>query len=72
MRHIEMRRGRHTPKRYRHRELMDELNEFFINCKVHLLDLPLNRPKPTSEEMDSLMGRLMEVLEKDQEDPVKW
>ena len=50
---------------YENQQLMEDLNEFFINCKVHLYGIDVDRPKPTCEEMDNLMFRLMEQLEKD-------
>ncbi len=71
---MQFRRGshRHMPRKYDHRELMEELNEFFINAKVHILLLPLDRPKPTVQDMDSLLNRLIEVLEEDHEELIKW
>lgn len=50
---------------YANKELMDELNEFMVCCKVHLFEVPIKKPKPTVEEMDSLMFRLIYELKKD-------
>lgn len=50
---------------YEHKELMDDLNEFLISVKVHLFDIPVSRPNPTSEAIDELQRRLNEVLRRD-------
>lgn len=50
---------------YQHKELMDELNEFMVCAKTHLFNIPVNKPKPTVGEMDSLMFRILAVLRKD-------
>lgn len=60
-----MRHEKFEPMDYVNQQLMDELNEFMICCKVHLFDVPINKPKPTVNEMDSLMNRLMAELKKD-------
>lgn len=57
-------------KKYANQELMDDLNQFFVTIKVHLLpNVPesviQSYPKPTVKEMDEIMLRLMDVLKKD-------
>lgn len=60
-----MRHERFELMDYANNGLMDELNEFMVCCKVHLFGLPIKKPKPTVEEIDSLMFRLMTELKKD-------
>ena len=57
---------------YKNQQLMDELNEFMVCCKVHLFNLPIKKHKPTLEEMDILMHRLMEVLKRDKDSMIKY
>jgi hypothetical protein len=63
------------PKIYKHQQLIDEYNEMMIRIKVHLFELnnlktsdkisPLNFPKPTVQELDELMNKIITVLSKD-------
>ena len=57
---------------YKNQQIMDELNDFMVCCKVYLFHLPINKHKPTVEEMDSLMHRLMEVLKRDKDSMIKY
>ena len=57
---------------YENQQLMDELNDFMVCCKVYLFNLPIKKHKPTVEEMDGLMNRLMEVLKKDKDLMIKY
>jgi hypothetical protein len=50
---------------YANQQLMDEFNELCISIKTHLFDLPVNYLKPTSEEIDNIMLRIMAELKKD-------
>lgn len=52
---------------YHNQELMDELNEMFITIKFHLYtpDNPGSRQKPSYQELDTLMFKLMEILKKE-------
>jgi len=59
------RHERFEPMEYRHELLMDELNEFMMDIKTHLFAIPINRPKPTVQEIDLMMHRLMAALRKD-------
>lgn len=67
-----MRHARFELVRYKNQQLMDELNEFMICCKVYLFGVPISKPKPTVKEMDELMNKLMRVLEESQEPFIKY
>ena len=62
-------------KRIINQGLIDELNELFVNIKIHLFDvdpkLKANRPKPTVEEMDRIHAKVEQVLFHDQESYIK-
>ncbi len=66
------RHERFIPMEYRHEQLMDELNEFMIACKVHLFNLPVKKPKPTVQEMDSLQARINSVLKQDAKPMIRY
>lgn len=57
------------PMEYENQQLMDDLNEFMIIAKVWLFEeaarLRDRRPKPTPQEMDNLMLRILRVLKQD-------
>lgn len=44
---------------------MDDLNELFISIKVHLFNIPVNKGKPTIEEMDDVFNRTIRALKAD-------
>jgi hypothetical protein len=68
-----MSRIQEEPKFYKHQALMDELNDFFIRLKIHLLDLDKSsgaylkatHSKPTKEELDSIHNRIHDILSED-------
>ena len=66
------RRERLTPLVYHNQQLMNDLNEFMMNVKVHLFDLPSKRSKPDLSEIDQLTSRLMQALRKDSEPIIKY
>ena len=63
-------------KRIINQGLIDELNELFVNIKIHLFNLDpkgkANRPKPTIEEMDKIHAKVEQVLFIDQESYIKY
>lgn len=64
-----MRHEPFEPMDYANKELMNELNELFINIKVWLYEdaakLRARRPKPSHEEIDDLHVRVHRALMKD-------
>jgi len=73
-----MSRERIELKKYKHQELMNELNEMSIKLKIWLYhsdneQLTNSRPKPTVQELDDLfLNKIMDVLRKDSEPLVKY
>lgn len=59
--------------RYKHADLMDELNELFIAVKVHLYSIELKRPipKPAVEEIDRIHTRINHILMMDAEPMIR-
>ncbi len=70
------RHERFEPMEYRHEQLMGELNDFMITAKVWLFEeaakLRPPRQKPTVQEMDSLMIRIMAVLKEDAKPMIRY
>lgn len=64
---------------YRHQPLISDFNDLFFRIKLFYLiedteavrKVRSYRKKPTSEEMDSMHNRVMEVLEQETYDPIK-
>jgi hypothetical protein len=76
-----MSRQPNTPMEYKHRELMDELNELMIAVKLHLLadniilgvnDLEKRYPKPSMDEIDAMHQRINQVLQQEATPLVKY
>ena len=79
-----MSRARREPMLYKNKELMNDFNNFCIKVKIWAvqhggtdeqrkqIEGLMNRyPKFTTEEVDDMLGRIMEVLEKDAEPMIK-
>jgi hypothetical protein len=60
-----MRHERFTPMEYRNERLMDDFNEMMIRIKKHLFDIPIQKPKPTIQELDEIFRQIMAELKKD-------
>ena len=63
-------------KRIINQGLIDELNELFVNIKIHLFDLDpklkASRPKPTVREIDRIHAKVDQALFFDQESYIKY
>lgn len=73
-----MRRKREPLQIYKHKKLMDEVNNFFIAIKAHfyiegLPDAMLRcYPKPMVESLDDLTHRIISALGEQSEDMIKY
>jgi len=64
--------SKHIPELriYKHQDLISAINQLHINIKVHLFDIgdenfKYRHPKPTAQEMDYLLSRLISVIQQD-------
>ena len=66
---VDMRKKKLEPRVFKHQALIDEYNDMMIRVKTHLFDLSgIDREKitkPTVEELDYLMFKMMIVLKED-------
>lgn len=63
------------PKRYKHQELMTDLNNMMIRIKSHLygtIELKNRYKLPEIKELDELQHKIVEILEKDSEPFAKF
>lgn len=60
-----MSRQRFEPMEYEHEQLMADLNEFMVDIKTNLFNIPINRAKPTIQEIDQITNRIFTALKKD-------
>ena len=76
-----MRHERFVPMEYANQVLMDDLNEFCIALKIHLhpelfrgklQDLQRRYGKPEIQDIDAMMGRLMQALRKDSKPMIRY
>lgn len=56
---------RHELMEYANKDLLWDLNEFMVDVKTHLYNIPVNRQKPSISEIDSLQARISEILRQD-------
>lgn len=71
-----------TPMDYKHRELMNELNNFMIAVKLwihaggpfesQMEEVKKSYPKPTTEQIDDLHRRINGVLQQDATPFIKY
>ena len=62
---------------YNNEKLMNDYNDMQIRIKAHLFEIgspefKLRNPKPTVEELDSLMKRVFDVLKQDSQPMRKY
>lgn len=53
---------------FKHQEVIDEYNDMMIRIKAHLFDIKIDEgtfSKPTAEELDYLMFKIMIILKED-------
>jgi len=76
-----MRHERFEPREYANEGLMNDLNNFCITLKVGLApqlfgasleDLQRRYPKPSIEDIDEMMGRLMQALRKESKPMIRY
>jgi len=64
------------PRIFKHQKLMNEFNEMMIRIKIHLFHNintdEKNYKKPTTEELDNITNKIMNVLRKDNEPMVRY
>lgn len=71
-------RPRRPLMKYKHKELMNEVNNFFIAIKCHFYveGLPQtmleNYPKPTPGELDEMVMKIISALEEQSEEMIKY
>lgn len=58
------------PRIYKHEALMHDFNELQIRIKIYLFDIgdeefKRRHPKPTVQELDQMMNKVMAVLQED-------
>ncbi len=70
-------RERNELRLYAHQQLMDEYNDLQIRIKIYLLDIDdekLRRqyPKPSGEELDEMMMRIIRVLREESKPMIRY
>lgn len=72
-------RPRHELLKYKHKELINEVNEFFITLKVDYIEdidivnsLRVKYPKLTAQQLDAMMMRIIHALEEQNEPLIKY
>lgn len=72
-------RPRHELLKYKHKELINEVNEFFISLKVDYVEdvavannLRVKYPKLTVQQLDAMMMRIIFALQEQNEPLIKY